>query len=157
MVPENELARVQWGWRCPGHLSVACLGMSSQPHLALWSNSVEPGWEINRKVSQRESKHNLPARGLVRLYVQENPVCLALFNTQTRAPGKSRESWGPGAADVPQPLVTPGLRGCRLDTELGTPANLPLVSFGHLGYLLESLPCGFTLIHRILRSSPKPC
>lgn len=40
-------------------------------------------------VSQGESKHSLPARGLVQLCVQENPVCLALFNSQTRAPGDS--------------------------------------------------------------------
>lgn len=74
MVPEKELTLGQWGGRCPDHLLVACLGMPSQPHLALWRNSVEPGWEINRKVSQRESKHSLPARGLVQLYVQETPV-----------------------------------------------------------------------------------
>lgn len=29
---------------------VACFRMSSLLHLALWSNSVEPEWEINRKV-----------------------------------------------------------------------------------------------------------
>lgn len=73
MVPENELTLGQWGRRCPDHLLVACLGIPSQLHLALWNHPVEPGWEVNRKVSQRESKHSLPARGLVQLYVQETP------------------------------------------------------------------------------------
>lgn len=69
--------KMNWHWASGigaalDYLLVACVGMSSQPHLTLWSTSVEPGWEINRKVSQRETKHSLPARGLIHLYVQEN-------------------------------------------------------------------------------------
>lgn len=47
--------KMSWRWASRvgaalDRLFTACFGMSSQLHLALRSNSVEPGWEINRKV-----------------------------------------------------------------------------------------------------------
>lgn len=85
--------------------------MSSQLHLALGGNSVGPGWEINRKVSQRESKHSLPARGLIPLYVRKTPCACLSLTLRHGLLGRA------GAAGVSQPVVTPGLRGCRPGTE----------------------------------------
>lgn len=47
--------KMSWHWASRAgaaldRLFMACFGMSSQLHLALRSNSAEPGWEINRKV-----------------------------------------------------------------------------------------------------------
>lgn len=89
--------------------------MSSQPHLALWGNSVGPGWEINRKVSQRESKHSLPARASFSFMFRKTPCAWLSLTLRHGLLGRA------GAAGVSQPLVTPGFRGCRPGTELGPP------------------------------------
>ena len=65
-----------------GRLSVADLGMSSGRTWTSGHNLIEPGWEINRKVSQGESIYNLSARGLAGLLFEKVPVCLTVFNTQ---------------------------------------------------------------------------
>lgn len=59
-------------------------------------------------VSQGESKHGLPARGLALLCVPENPECACVYLIRTGGPwgrAGSPESPEPGTVGVPQQVV----------------------------------------------------
>lgn len=162
----------KWGWHWASAvdaaldcLPVADLGIFSWAHLDSWRNSVEPGWEINRKVWVREeSKHRLSARGPAQPCLGKSP-CAWLYltpNTGSWEKQATQRAGVPGVGNVLQHSVAEEHRhDSTRPQELQIGDWAVTVCKAAVGAICKPwVPFGISTltfyIHRILRSLQSP-